>query len=218
MSKKQQKKPIISEEAIEAKPMSLTGSLKSILTGTFESGWKDALKPAGGIVTEQIIDPIYGSEFLKKGEEVSLKKKKEAEKHEEKAEKPKVTSEFMEYKREVINAERVGETRTEMQMRQSVDEIRMEIQKLIKTSKVVEQTVKDATADKSPVKPGKYHINFFEFVLSVLRDATRKLEDTASYGSVFTSKKQQSKYWGSYQKHGTSFGLSGERTVATQTG
>src|SRR3989338_2649583 len=80
---------------------------------------------------------------------------------------------------------------------------------------LIERTVKDATADQAPVRPGKYHLSFFEFVLSVIRDATRKLEDSVSYGAVFTSKKQQSKYWSKYKKHGTTFGLSGERTTAT---
>ena len=129
-----------------------------------------------------------------------------------------ITAEHMNYVRTNVEAEQSGESRTEMEVKRGVEEIRAEIQKLVKTSKLVERTVKDATADKAPVRPGKYHISFFEFVLGIIRDATQKLEDTVHFGAVFTSKKQQSKYWNMANKKGTSFMLSGERTTATQTG
>lgn len=217
--KAKQPKKHIQEQSIEAKPMSILGGLKSIVDGTSKSLWKDVLVASQEEVSEQLIIPTIYGETLKKGEEVNLKKKKAAEEAAEKQEKkPQITSEFMDYKREVINAERVGDRKIEQQITSEMEQIRMELQKLAKTSKIVERTVKDAMADKAPVNPGKYHLNFFRFVLSVLREATQKLEDTASFGKVFTSKKQQSKYWSSFEKQGTTFGLSGERTVATQTG
>lgn len=201
----------ISEESIEAKPRSVQGELKSIATGTAKSAWKDLLGGSMISVSEQLLG-AKDSE-LQEGQEVSLDQRKE-----DKQEKPKVSMEHLSYFRKIERPESYQEGKVEIEVKQRVEEIRLEIRKLVKTSKIVERTVKDATAEKAPVKPGKYHLTFFEFVLSVLRDATRKLEDAASYGALFTSKKQQSKYWGKYRKHGTTFGLSGERTTATQTG
>ena len=169
---------------------------------------------------EALSDQFFGSADLQPGQEVSLaRKQQQTPSKEQSAErKPAVAMEHIEYFRTVQNVDRAPETRTETQISQAVEQIRLEIKKLVQTSKIVERTVKDATAEKAPVKPGKYHINFFEFVLNMLKDATRKLEDASSLGQVFTSKKQQSKYWNTYKKQGTSFGLSGERTTATQTG
>ncbi|HVZ67535.1 MAG TPA: DUF5660 family protein [Patescibacteria group bacterium] len=214
------KRPV-NHESLEAKPQAssepatLKGEAKAFANDAVNMLWRDLLVGSKDSAVQQ----LFGGD-LSEGQAVSLKKQQAAKAAEEEAveKKPQVTAEHMEYFRTVNNADRVSESRVEMSIQRSVDEIRIEIQKLIKTSRLVERTVKDATADKAPVKAGKYHISFFEFVLNVIRDATRKLEDTNTMGAVFTSKKQQSKYWNSYKSHGTSFGLSGERSSATQTG
>ncbi len=220
MSKPNTKKQL-SEESIEAKhrntviePTTLKAEAKTFAKDAADKLWKDMLAGSGTSIAEQLFGSV--DQQLSEGKAVSLKKN--VQKPEEKAEKVQITSEHMEYFRTVNNVDRLAETKTESQISDAVDQIRMEIKRLIATSKIVENTVKDATADKAPVKPGKYHISFFEFVLSIIKDATRKLEDSVSYGSVLTGKKQQSKYWSSYKKHGTSFGLSSERSTATQTG
>lgn len=219
------KKPIkrhLSEESIEAKPRShsaepttFKNEIKALADDATKTLWDEMLKSS---VTDVFGQVFGGGEELHEGQEVSLKKQAHKQQETQEEEKQIVTSEHMEYFRTVQNADRIGESRTESEMRSAVEEIRMEIKKLTSTSKLVERTVKDAGADKTPIKPGKYHLNFFRFVLSLLRDATRKLEDSVSYGAVLSGKKQQSKYWSSYKAHGTSFGLSGERSTATQTG
>lgn len=222
MQTKLKRKQQFGEESIEAKPQS-RASEPTTFTDEAKKLWGNMLKNTsqdvvGGTlssVSEQLLGSSESSEKqLAEGEEFVIN----AKNNRESSEKPQITAEFMEYKRTVVNAERFGETRTEIEVKRAVDEIRAEIKKLTQTSKLVERTVKDATADQAPVRPGKYHLSFFEFVLGVIRDATRKLEDTVHFGAVFTSKKQQSRYWNSYKKHGTQFGLSGERTTATQTG
>ncbi len=220
MGSKAQTKRQSGEQSAEIKsrinysePTTVNDQIRELGKGIVKSTWDDLLGASGSAVSEQLWG-FGNSGNLQEGQEVNLKKKPQ----EKKEEKATMTSEHMEYFRSVNNADSMPETRVENEIRNSVDQIRMEIKKLVQTSKIVEKTVKDATADKAPVRPGKYHISFFEFVLSVVRDATRKLEDSASYGAIFTSKKQQSKYWSSFKKQGTTFGLSGERTVATQTG
>ncbi|OGH17061.1 MAG: hypothetical protein A3C30_02305 [Candidatus Levybacteria bacterium RIFCSPHIGHO2_02_FULL_40_18] len=220
MQTKLKRKQQFGEESIESKPRNAV-SEPTTFTDEAKKLWNDMLKSTNqdivggslGSVSEQLLGlPESGEQQLIEGQELFLETKKNQEKIQ-------TTAEHMEYVgRDVMNVERSGETKVEMEVKRGVEEIRAEIQKLVKTSKLVERTVKDATAEKAPVKPGKYHLSFFEFVLGVIRDATRKLEDTVHFGAVFTSKKQQSKYWNSYKKHGTQFGLSGERTTATQTG
>lgn len=235
MQTKLKRKNQFGEESIEAKPQSrvsepttFSDEAKALWENMLKNTRQDLVEGSVTSVAEQIIGTSKPSpeDYLIEGNVVSLDKYKQArldsarQAKQEKAqeEKPQITAEFMEYKRTVVNAERTGETKTEMEVKRAVDEIRAEIRKLTQTSKLVERTVKDATADQAPIRPGKYHLSFFEFVLGVIRDATRKLEDTVHFGAVFTSKKQQSKYWNSYKRHGTQFGLSGERTTATQTG
>lgn len=223
---KPQNKKQISEESVEAKPRnrfieptSVNDEFRDLGKGIINSAWNDLLGSTPDTFSEQLLG-FSADNQLTEGQAVSITQKRSEKQDmpDSQQEKIQVTEQHMEYFRTVNNADRIGETRTETQVKQAIEQIRMEIKKLMQTSKLVERTVKDATADQAPVKPGKYHLNFFEFVLGVIKDATRKLEDTVSYGAVFSSKKQQSKYWTKYQKHGTTFGLSGERTTATQTG
>ena len=224
MQTKLKRKQQLGEESIESKPRNTVSEPTTIGEET-KKLWQDMLKSTGHDVVSgsltSVAEQLLGSseineQQLIEGEEFAIKVKEARGKSQE--ERPQITAEFMEYRRTVVNAERTGDTRSEMEVKRAVEEIRAEIKKLMQTSKLVERTVKDATADQAPVRPGKYHLSFFEFVLGVIRDATRKLEDTVHFGAVFTSKKQQSRYWNSYKKHGTMFGLSGERTTATQTG
>lgn len=221
MTKKQPKKQL-QEESIEAKPRAASDApvseqAKQMAKDAVRESWEQMFSGTPSAVTEQLFGSAGGE--LVAGEKITLTKRTDTQAQEREQEvKEVVSAEHMEYFRTIQNADKISENKTENEVKRAVEEIRMEIKRLRETSKIVEQTVKDATADKAPVKPGKYHISFFQFVLSILRDATRKLEDTASYGAVFSSRKQQSKYWNKYKKHGTMFGLSGERTTATQTG
>ena len=224
MATKLKKKYQFGEEPIESKPNTTVSEPTSIPEET-KKLWDDMLKSTGRdivggsltSISEQILGQSEsGEQQMTEGQELILQAKNVQEKARD--QESQMTAEFMEYKRSVVNAERPAEAKNESEIKQAIQQIQAEIKKLTQTSKLVERTVKDATAEKAPVKPGKYHLSFFEFVLGVIRDATRKLDDTVHFGAVFTSKKQQSKYWNSYKKHGTQFGLSGERTTATQTG
>lgn len=203
------KKPQIKEESIEAK-IGITSEFKNIGKGILKSTKSDVIDGFSKNLWDQMLGAPEQKQdnVLAEGQEIKLSKKEKAAS----------SLEFSEYKREIIFGDKKSENGETYIIRQQVEQIRMEIKKLINTSKIVEQTVKDATTDKAPVKPGKYHVSFFEFVLGVIKDATRKLEDSVSFGSAIKNKKQQKQYWNMYKKQGTTFGLSGERTVATQTG
>lgn len=95
-----------------------------------------------------------------------------------------------------------------------------EIKRLATASTVLEKEITEATG-QTIVNPGKYHLNFFEWLLIEIRQARIQVEDASSWAATLGSKhgkRQKSGYWNKYKEQGTKFGLSGERSVSTQTG
>ena len=99
-----------------------------------------------------------------------------------------------------------------------IEQIIVELRKLILSSQELTVEFKEVTMEETPQEPGTYHLNFFEWVFSVIRKARERIEESQTWLSMFKSKKKQHGYWNMFKKHGTTFGLSGERVVATQTG
>lgn len=124
----------------------------------------------------------------------------------------------IDYKREIIHAEKriLGENQKELSIK--IEEILIELKKLTKTSQELAVEFKEVTVEQAPAKPGKYHLAFFEWLLTLVKVARLKVEDSASWLALFKSKKKQKGYWNMFKKHGTTFGLSNERVVATQVG
>src|ERR1035437_8382181 len=131
--------------------------------------------------------------------------------------KPKVEAGW-DYTGEVIHSERRIAQTENRELNAKVSEIIIELKKLTKSSKELEITFREITVEQNPVNPGKYHLNFFEWMLSTIKSARMKIEDSANWTSLFATKKGKKDYWSLFKKHGTSFGSSGERTTATQTG
>ena len=65
---------------------------------------------------------------------------------------------------------------------------------------------------------GTYHQNFFEWMLHMIRQAKEKVEDSEAWLNVSKGKGSKKGYWNMFKKHGTSFALSSEQSVATQVG
>jgi len=201
-------------------------AIRDIGRGVVESAKNDFAK---GLVTE-LWDQMLGTEIgkastphasgdLQEGQEISLNKKKtdqNAEKSQEEI-KPRVEVGW-DYTAEIIHAEkRISQTENR-ELNARVSEIIIELKKLAHSSKELEIAFRDISVEQAPIMAGKYHLNFFEWMLSTIRSARMKMEDSANWASLFASKKGKREYWSLFKKHGTSFGLSGERTPATQTG
>lgn len=114
--------------------------------------------------------------------------------------------------------ERERQLQDNVEIKRLVEEIRKEIIFLAKKQKTVISETAKITVEMLPANPGPYHIRFFEWLLKLLRDLRKKVSESATWLGVLRSKKRQRNYWKMYKKHGTSFGLSGERAVATQAG
>ncbi len=107
--------------------------------------------------------------------------------------------------------------REEAGMKEKLESVRMELKNLAVSIKKFNSQVERAI-DDIPAHPGIYHLNFLERLRGVIMAIRENIEDSNSWLSLWTTRKQKRKYWGMYKKHGTSFGLSSERNVSTQAG
>jgi hypothetical protein len=103
---------------------------------------------------------------------------------------------------------------------QIIQEIRAEIQQLIKTSKVLEMEFVELAVEQTPTEVGEYHKGFYNLMMELLQAARRKVEDSGAWLSAVKGKngKKSPDYWSMFKKHGTSFGMSSERSTATSVG
>lgn len=87
-----------------------------------------------------------------------------------------------------------------------------------KESNLVDQVSK-ITVEQMPAKTGIYYLRYLEWLLTIVKQLMMKVDEGQAWLNAFSSRsKKKTGYWGKYKKHGTSFGLSNERTLATQTG
>lgn len=105
-----------------------------------------------------------------------------------------------------------------IEVQKKIQDLLSELKKLAASTASLSQDVEVAIAQKAPVSPGKYHLNFLEWLLLMVKALREKVDESQTWLTVFASKKKQKQYWNMFKKHGTTFGLSHERVVATQTG
>jgi hypothetical protein len=114
--------------------------------------------------------------------------------------------------------ERPVATEDTKQIQMRIDQIIGELRKLTASSTELAVQFEEVAMEETPVDAGTYHLNFFEWVFSVVQKARERVEESQTWLALFKSKKGQKNYWSMFKKHGTTFGLSNERVVATQTG
>ena len=156
---------------------------------------------------------------LIQGQEISLSKKRADHAAEKPHQEKKAHIEAgWDYTSEIIHGEKRIAQSENRELNQKISEIIFELKRLAKTSKELEITFREVTVEQRIVNPGKYHLNFFDWVLTTIRSARMRVEDSKHWAGMFGGKNSKKNYWSLYKKHGTSFGLSGERTPANQTG
>lgn len=124
----------------------------------------------------------------------------------------------IDYRRELLHGYRKITQENTQEISKKIQEIIVELKRLTISSKELQIEFKEVAIEQRAVNPGKYHASFFEWVLSAIKLARMKVEDSGAWLSVSKSKKAKREYWAMFKKHGTTFGLSNERVVATQTG
>ncbi|MDO8583193.1 MAG: DUF5660 domain-containing protein [bacterium] len=146
---------------------------------------------------------------LIEGQELSLKEEKQEKAHVEPG---------IDYARQIVHAGERALSHENQEMEAQLRELMAEIKKLADSSKELQIQFKEVAVEQHSVKPGKYHKSFFSWLLSVVRVARQKVEDSGAWLTAMQSKKKSREYGSMAKKHGTGFTLSNERTVATQVG
>ncbi len=121
----------------------------------------------------------------------------------------------IDYRREVVQGVQMRRSREQQEMDQKLQEIMNELKRLVKSSTTISNEYAALTVEQGPQQVGSYHLNFFDFMLSVITNARRKVEDSGAWLAI--SKKKNS-YQQKASTLGTKFTLSQERSTATQTG
>lgn len=105
----------------------------------------------------------------------------------------------------------------EPHLKEQIEAVRQELKALAASIRSLSSEMQRSVME-TPVDPGIYHKNFFDRLRSTLQILREQIDDSRTWLSLYSSRKQKKGYWNSYKKHGTSFGLSNERTMATQAG
>lgn len=103
------------------------------------------------------------------------------------------------------------------QTKQQLEAVREELKALSKSLRNLSQDVQSAI-EQTPVSPGVYHINYYDQLRTFIHVLRQQIEDSRVWLSMSVGRKKKMGYWGMFKKHGTSFGLSNERSLATAAG
>lgn len=196
----------------------LPSALVRNISQNFQEASGDAFDQLLGIGKfESSTKPLPKSGEMKMGETIDLSQHKKAEaipKIERRSAAPGI-----DYHREVLHQDERSNKKENSELKNQIQQIQNELARLVSSAdKIVQVAYGDFQVNSAPAKVGKYHINFFSWMLLVIQDARKKVEDSGAWLSVAKSKGGKKSYWGQFKKNGTSFGMSNERNVATQTG
>lgn len=239
------RKPTNTAESVEAKSGGFSDELRSegkaLSKSVLDNFWRELLAGSVKTVSEQVahVDAKPSSNApkvkgeLAMGEEVSLKKQAQAVDQHGKLLRGQNIEEFGDpnkllknelhqeyYRREIANIEVKKDREEEYVIKEQVEKIRSELMQLIKEAKQMDSMVKAVAREAMGAieKPGRYHLNFLDWLYIQFRNMRVKMQETAPWAKMFASKKAERKYGAMAKKHGTTFSLSQERTTATQTG
>ncbi len=203
-------------------------TIKSV-GGHMADGFKDhVVNDLGKASVDDFFSQIFGLETpsvkaktpaksgsLKPGEKLDLKGMRNAEKPRNLNIAPGI-----DYRSDILHSREKVSAREKQEMTRIISDIKVELQRIAAASKLLQKEIAQETTSSTPKAIGKYHVNFFEWLLITLRQARVKIEDGSSWVHAINQKgkKKSGTYWQQFKKQGTSFALSNERNVATQTG
>ena len=124
----------------------------------------------------------------------------------------------MNYSREIAHSSERASKGELSEMDRNIKQIKQELAQLVASSQELKLQFAEAGVDTGTPTVGKYQVNFFEWMLVVIRQARQKVEDSGAWLNTVKGKGGKKGYWGMFKQHGTTFGMSGERSVATQVG
>lgn len=121
---------------------------------------------------------------------------------------------------EMRKLESIVPTNDEVNLVRDIEAVRYELKKVMAELKDLNNAaieVEKAVA-QAPVKFGKYHFSFFSRLKEILKVFRQQISDSRIWLEESFNKKKKRQFWCMFKKHGTSYGLSSERVVATSIG
>ena len=209
-------------------PVETAKGFGSAVTESFK---KDVIQDIGKPAVDDFFAQLFGTETtadkakanhskggeLKPGHAIDLKANKA--KNPEKAKNHNILP-GLDYRSEIVHGREKSMRRENQEVTRMVEEIKVELKKLLAAAKELQKEAAAEPLLAAPQNAGKYHVNFFEWLLITIRQARARVEDGSAWMHAMSSKGQKKggNYWNMFKKHGTSFAMSNERNVATQTG
>ena len=140
-----------------------------------------------GLVDKQEKQKMHAGD-LAEGQELNLKdlKRENSKVSEEKPHK----EAGIDYVGETVHAEKRVQQKENQELKNQLQEIAIEIKKLADSSKELQLQFKEVAIEQHVVSPGKYHKSFFTWMLSMIRIARRKVEDSGAWLAAMHSKKK----------------------------
>ena len=109
-------------------------------------------------------------------------------------------------------------TREQREFSRKIEQILYELKNLIAETRSLKAKFGYVAVEQAPQKPGKYHENFFEWLLKMIQQARKDVENSSAWLGAIQGKGKNKDYWGKAKKHGTTFTQSNERVLSTSTG
>ncbi len=197
---KKKKKPVLADNFIE--------KLREMGSDLGDSVAQDVVEGLPSAALDQLTGRKRSGD-LRPNEPLKLEERQEKEQL-----RRQLNREFFRVKQE----ERLVFKQEEQKTRLQIQAIQEELKKLAESTKDLVKEV-EVAAKVEPVDPGVYHLNFFEKLKQTIITLRKKIEDSASWLSLFNQRnRKQGFYWAQVRKSGTKFMLSQERYMATQAG
>lgn len=196
----------------------IVGSSITEVGAGLSSGLKSFFESTNKTALNQLLEARKDAQAQVFGLEKELKEGDEEIVNEPQEKRKIVSSEHQAYFREIITAPSRKENEDRQQLSAQIEEIRSEIKKLKDASTEMEVVFREVSTQKTPEKPGKYHLNFYEWVFITIRNAREKMDEVNTLGSMVGNRKREKQYMAMAKKHGTSFTLHHDRAIARQAG
>lgn len=175
-----------------------------------------AMAKGGEQTFQELMKQMWGSAYGdNRSKSENSHAQEDTKKHEKTEKRPHIEA-GIDYAGEIIHAEKRVRSQETRELQQKIQEIMAELKKLAATSKELQSQFREVAVEQAPVNPGKYHENFMEWMLITIRTIRQRVEDSGQWLQAMSSKKDKKGYWSMFKKHGTMFGMSGERSVSNQ--
>lgn len=187
---------------------------KKVATETWGETWKQILGSESG---NSGSGPVHMSEGVEYSPQ-QMQQIQEAQQAQESAQKHiETTAEHSKYVQEISGNANIQRESRENEQR--IENLIVELRRLASSVQAVEKAVVLQAIGPGNAKQmkGKYYENFFEWMLLVVQDARRKVEDSGAWLQTMTSKSKGRQAVGKMKKSMNQL-LSGERTAQNQSG